>query len=67
MSLGKGVCNKFNIYLNPSIRPGFIKPEGREILLVEGDFLAGDASIFSPTLIVEWGEGGLIDHQLRFD
>ena len=67
LSLGKGVCNKLNIYLNPSIKPGFVKPDGKEILLVEGDFLAGDASIFSPNLIIEWDENGFIEHELRFD
>ncbi|MEK7071057.1 MAG: hypothetical protein AAB966_04575 [Patescibacteria group bacterium] len=67
LSLGKGVFKKFNIYLNPSIRPWVVRPEGKEILLVVGDFLPQDASIFSPNLIIEWGKGGLIEHQLFLD
>lgn len=66
LTLGKGVGNKLNVYLNPSIKPELMKLEGKEILLVEGDFLAEDASIFPPYLIVEWDENGLKEYQLHF-
>jgi hypothetical protein len=63
----KGESGKFNIYLNPSIKPKLDELVGKEVLLVEGDFLAQDESIFSPSLIVLWDENGLVDHQLCFD
>jgi len=66
VSTGKGESGKFNIYLNPSIKPELVKPEGKRILLIEGDFLPG-ADIFSPSLIVLWDENGLSDHKLIFD
>jgi len=63
----KGESGKFNIYMNPSIKPKLNEPVGKEMLLVEGDFLVQDENIFSPSLIVVWNEDGLEDHQLRFE
>lgn len=60
-------ADKFNVYLNPRIKPEVNEPLGKEFLLIEGEFLPQDENTFSPNLIVEWNENGFIDHQLCFD
>lgn len=66
VSLGEGGFNKFNIYLNPKIKPELKEPVGKEILLIEGEFLPQDGSLFFPHLIVMVDENELTDHKLCF-
>lgn len=56
--------SRYNVYLNPSIRPELEEPVGKDILFVEGEFLVQDKDLLFPNLIVLVDKNGLQDYKL---